>query len=64
MNFIEAVKAMEEGKWVKRAIWGRNDKMPFLKLVNKKSDMPYEVIKSSQCFSIDDFEATDWEVVE
>ena len=53
MNFMEAVKAMSEGKKVRRNNWGNSDFC--LDSNNSVNGISYE-------FGIYDFEATDWEL--
>ena len=63
MNFIEAVKAMKEGKKVKRKDYTwccrrvKNYRM-VLEYIDENKGTP------RQNLDIDDFEATDWEIVE
>ena len=60
MNFMESVKAMKEGKQVRRKNWDEDGFMcvPEDGVIIRKQD------KEIMMFSIRDFEATDWEIEE
>ena len=66
MNFLEAVEAMKEGKKVRRQLWTSMDRC-----VNRWIEIPQDVAPyyrndkgNSVTISYQEFEATDWEVVE
>lgn len=65
MNFIEALETLKKGGKIKRSYWSKDDFVPYLELLDDYYiGKPSEITKSYGCFSIDDFEADDWEVVE
>ena len=57
MNFMEAVKAMKEGKKVTRPCWGG-----YIYMNNKRR--VYHRDGEMRNIAINDFEATDWKIVE
>ena len=54
MGIYDALKASEQGKKVKRLAWNVHDVYPLGSLINK----------FARSYSIEDFEATDWVIVE
>ena len=64
MEFIQAVRNMKEGKKVRRDRWDNKDWHIFNKI---HAENVFELVgadNKSVTFSLRDFEATDWEVVE
>ena len=61
MNFIEAVKAMNDGKKVRRKAYP--DKKSYI-YYNFNMEHFSDIIDGIYNFSFGDFKATDWEVVE
>jgi len=60
MNFMEAVKAMKEGKKVKRERWN----YLFLRLKNDNQIVDNSTITIQYRFFFEDTEATDWQIYE
>lgn len=60
MNFVEAVKAMKEGKKVRRKDWGGDDYYLFSETGNIEDNYG----DFQRGFPINECEATDWEIVD
>ena len=64
MDFLQAVKVMKEGKKVRREIWDNKEFQIRLDIEIFKRLKYKDVDGADYIFTVGDFEATDWQLVE